>query len=920
MTNPEARTRKQLIDPALKKAGWDVNDRTHVGIEIPADGYNAEPVNGITDYILLRENGEVLAVVEAKKTTHDPRLARQQTEHYLKQIAQRQSFRPFGFMTNGEMIQFWDSESANPRAVQGFFSRTDLERLLSFKKNGKPLTSIGVNSAIVNRPYQIEGVKRICEAFQQGKRKTLMVMATGTGKTRTAMAIIDLFMRTQQAQNVLFVADRDALVTQALSDGFKKHIPNEPCIRIRSTNLAEVGSNRLFAVTLQTLHTVYRGFNPGFFDLIIFDEVHRSIFNLYEPILDYFDGRMIGLTATPAEFVDRNTFLKFDCTEAKPIPTFSYDFDQAIKDGYLVNYRLYKAQTRFQELGIRADLLTEEDKNALIEQGIDPDELDYSGTDLENKVTNKDTLRRQWQEIMDTCLKDKSGQLPGKMIVFALSQAHAVRLVATFEEMYPQWLNLAQVITSQSEYHGQAIEKFKKEEYPRIAVSVNMLETGVDVPEVVNLVFLTPVQSRIKMAQMIGRGTRTHEACHYPDRLPNGRKTEFLILDFADNDFERHTDEVPPADLPVLVSLFNTRLKILERYLTDQRSPDCQRLIGNLRALIKQIPLEAYPVQQVYHRAEIQEVWGDPFWHYLTQEKIILLQRFISPLLRYVAAVDVPAATFTHKIERVKLQQLEGKKFDGLRADIADDLSRLPNFVTQDAKYKPAIDHALFEDWEHFTAAELDELADLLATQMRNKRKEVNPIFELDLQDRIASRKFITLTKTGEQVYIEEYRQRVETRITELVKQHPTLQALERGEPVTTTQLVDLERHLRQGVNADSLELDTPQLRRVYGANVISFLGLLRKLLDLDPALLPDYKEVVDREFERFIAAHNQHYRADQVRFLRAIKEQFNQRGKIELADLYEPPFTSFGTDAVDRLFTESQITEILTFTDNLVA
>lgn len=920
MTNPEARTRKQLIDPALKKAGWDVNDRTHVGIEIPADGYNAEPVNGITDYILLRENGEVLAVVEAKKTTHDPRLARQQTEHYLKQIAQRQSFRPFGFMTNGEMIQFWDSESANPRAVQGFFSRTDLERLLSFKKNGKPLTSIGVNSAIVNRPYQIEGVKRICEAFQQGKRKTLMVMATGTGKTRTAMAIIDLFMRTQQAQNVLFVADRDALVTQALSDGFKKHIPNEPCIRIRSTNLAEVGSNRLFAVTLQTLHTVYRGFNPGFFDLIIFDEVHRSIFNLYEPILDYFDGRMIGLTATPAEFVDRNTFLKFDCTEAKPIPTFSYDFDQAIKDGYLVNYRLYKAQTRFQELGIRADLLTEEDKNALIEQGIDPDELDYSGTDLENKVTNKDTLRRQWQEIMDTCLKDKSGQLPGKMIVFALSQAHAVRLVATFEEMYPQWLNLAQVITSQSEYHGQAIEKFKKEEYPRIAVSVNMLETGVDVPEVVNLVFLTPVQSRIKMAQMIGRGTRTHEACHYPDRLPNGRKTEFLILDFADNDFERHTDEVPPADLPVLVSLFNTRLKILERYLTDQRSPDCQRLIGNLRALIKQIPLEAYPVQQVYHRAEIQEVWGDPFWHYLTQEKIILLQRFISPLLRYVAAVDVPAATFTHKIERVKLQQLEGKKFDGLRADIADDLSRLPNFVTQDVKYKPAIDHALFEDWEHFTAAELDELADLLATQMRNKRKEVNPIFELDLQDRIASRKFITLTKTGEQVYIEEYRQRVETRITELVKQHPTLQALERGEPVTTTQLVDLERHLRQGVNADSLELDTPQLRRVYGANVISFLGLLRKLLDLDPALLPDYKEVVDREFERFIAAHNQHYRADQVRFLRAIKEQFNQRGKIELADLYEPPFTSFGTDAVDRLFTESQITEILTFTDNLVA
>ena len=416
-------------------------------------------------------------------------------------------------------------------------------------------------------------------------------MATGTGKTRTAMAMIDRFIQADQARNVLFVADRDALVEQALENGFEKCIPNEPCIRLTSANLDDLTSHRLFAVTLQTLSNIYESFTPGFFDLVVFDEVHRSIFNKWDDVLDYFDGRMIGLTATPANSVDRDTFLKFNCLDG--IPTFNYSLGDAIKEGYLVDYRLYRAETNFQQAGIHGADLTEEERNALIEQGRDPDDIDFEGSDLEKKVTNQDTLRRQWQEIMNVCYKDQSGQLPAKTIVFALTQEHAVRLAQAFETMYPQWSKMAQVITYQSDYRRQAIDNFKKEAMPRIAISVDMLETGIDVPEAMNLVFMRPIKSQIKLAQMIGRGTRTQEACAHLDWLPDGKKTDFLIMDFWNNDFQRQADSPPPSSLPVMVSLFNTRLKILGHSLTAQQSPECVRLVASLRQMIAQIPLDS---------------------------------------------------------------------------------------------------------------------------------------------------------------------------------------------------------------------------------------------------------------------------------------------------------------------------------------
>ena len=621
----ESKTRALLIDPQLERADWKLGDRTQVLREIPVDGYNAEPWNGVTDYCLYNTDGTVLAIVEAKRCSRNPREADEQLRHYITEIAKRQAYAPFGFMGNGRDTFFWEIGEANPRPVAGYFSREDLQRLLFLRQNQKPLVSVPINTNIVERPYQMEAIRRVGEAFIAKKRRALLVMATGTGKTRTTMALIDVFLRANQARNVLFLADRDALVDQALSDGFKAHLPSEPRDRIYTHTVDK--SKRLFVATEQTLSLCFEKFSPGFFDLIIFDEAHRSIFKRFTEVIEYFDARMIGLTATPASFIDRDTFRVFNCEGS--LPTFLYEYQQAVKDGYLVDFSLYQAQTGFQRRGIKGVDLSEEDRNALMEQGLDPDALDYSGTEIEIEISNRDTLRRQWEEIMDVCLKDQSGQLPGKTIVFGMTKAHAARICEVFEEMYPQHVGLAQVITSTTErvrdgsYGDGLITKFKKNSLPRFAISVDMLDTGVDIPEVVNLVFMKPVQSRIKLWQMVGRGTRNQAACRFYDRLPDGKKTEFKIIDFWQNDFNKQADDKVPTEVPVLVSIFNTRLKILDRHLPDQAADPAAQAISDLRAMLQRIPQDSFPVRKVW--MEIERAWSDDFWQHLTPAKLEFL-------------------------------------------------------------------------------------------------------------------------------------------------------------------------------------------------------------------------------------------------------------------------------------------------------
>jgi type I restriction enzyme R subunit len=742
-------------------------------------------------------------------------------------------------------------------------------------------------------------------------------MATGTGKTRTTMALIDLFMRAHQAQNVLFLADRDALVDQALTDGFKAHLPNEPRDRIFTYNVDR--TKRLFVATEQTLSLCYTKFSPGFFDLIIFDEAHRSLFRRFTEVIEYFDARMVGLTATPARFVDRDTFRVFHCDGMTA--TFLYDYPQAVTEKHLVDFSLYQAQTGFQRKGIRGVDLSEEDRNALIEQGIDPDTIDYSGTEVEVEVSNRDTLRKQWEEIMDVCLKDQSGQLPGKTIVFAMTKAHAARLRDAFEEMYPQHIGVIQVITSTTErvrdgsYGDGLITKFKKNNLPRIAISVDMLDTGLDVPEVVNLVFMKPVQSPIKLWQMVGRGTRNQEACRSYDRLPDGRKTEFKVIDFWQNDFNRQANAAAPADVPVLVALFHTRLKILESRLPDNSSAIFAQTVAALRQQVERIPRESFPVKKVL--GDIEEAWSDAFWLLVTQTKVDFLRLRVAPLLRFAADVDVAAETFTHKAERLKLQLVTNRPpTPALLQSISEDVSLLPPYVLDDALFQGSVRLALSPQLAMASPTQLTQLAAELAPQMKNRRNRPSAFLTIDLPDFIEAHGYISVGEGGEQVHVEEYRRRVESRILQLVENHPTMAAIRGGREVTEDELVALERSLHTELDGGNIQLSSGNIKKAYGLKVDSFLAFLRHILSLDA--IPDYQQIVQRAFERHIGGHQ--YSADQIRFLRSVQEVFLQKRKLAEADLYEAPLTVFGRNAVERYFSPSEIQEILALTERLAA
>ncbi|MBM4161176.1 MAG: DEAD/DEAH box helicase [Ignavibacteria bacterium] len=764
----ESETRYSLIDPQLSKAGWKISDRSQVGIEIPVEGYDAAPSGGFTDYCLYRSNSEVLAVVEAKRTSRDPRVGKQQVLDYITAIERNQSFRPFAFMANGEDVFFWESDAAAQRHVAGFFSRENLERLLFLKQNGKPLNSVQIKSSIVDRSYQTEAIRRISEAIEKKrKRKALLVMATGTGKTRTIMALIDVFLRAHAAQKVLFLADRDALVEQAQTDGFKAHLPNESRSRIRTYSIDRTA--RVYVSTLQTLELCYDKFTPADFDLIISDECHRSIYNKFTDVLAYFDAIQIGLTATPAEYVDRDTFNFFDCDDR--IPTFNYPFSQAVEEEYLVNFDVYAAQTKFQRKGIKGIDLTEEEKESLRKRGIDPEEIDYEGTDLERKVTNKETLKRQWEEFMDVCIKDSTGQLPGKSIIFAITHNHALRLAEAFDEMYPEHQGkLVQVITSKMERAPTLLDTFKKQDLPRIAISVDMLDTGVDIPEVVNLAFMKPVNSRIKFWQMIGRGSRSDETCKHFDWLPNRKKERFLITDFWEN-FEHFNmmpkEEEGAAQLPVLVSIFNARLLKLQLLLAQQPQPqshgecsrtvqgaselvdDISRTIRDIRGLIRRIPLQSFSVKKAFK--EVRDAWEDDFWNYITSDKIGFLKLKVAPLLRFVPHVRPAEEFFVNKMERCVLALLQGKELKPHIDSIREDVSLLPTNLQQVAERQVLINEMLGSDfWGGLTLKRLDDARDAVAPLMKYRRERPSLLFELGLDDIIDSRKWVLVRKGSE--------------------------------------------------------------------------------------------------------------------------------------------------------------------------
>ena len=921
----EAETRYNLIDPQLEKAGWNLADRRSVGFEIPVDGYDAAAVNGITDYCLYRENGEVLAVIEAKRTRRDAREGKEQLHQYLTKIEARQNFRPFGFLTNGDNTWFWHSVQYPERPVAGFFTREDLERLLFLQQNSLALSSIKIKENIVNRSYQVEAIRRISEHIEhRKKRKALLVMATGTGKTRTTMALIDIFLRAKQAQRILFLADRDSLVDQAMTKGFKAFIPDESRERIRTYLLddkkeeTKIRGARILVSTLQTLELCFEKFSPAAFDLIVADECHRSIYNKFSDVLAYFDAVQIGLTATPAHFIDRNTFRFFETDGAAP--TFLYTYDQAVKENYLADYSVYAAQTKFQRQGIKGVDLPEEEQQSLRVRGIDPDSINYEGTDLEKNVTNKDTLRRQWAEFMEMCHKDAGGQLPAKTIVFAITHKHALRLEETFNEMYPEHRGLlARVITSKTERAKDLLRQFENENLPRIAISVDMLDTGIDVPEVMNLAFMKPVNSQIKFWQMIGRGTRSDEACKNKQWLPGYKKENFLIIDYWQN-FEHFNmmpknDDEGPQQIPVLVGIFNTRLAKLELMLGDQNCAGFAGTINDIRADIAKLPLDSFTVKQ--HLSALREVFDDDWWKLMTATKIEFLRLRIGPLLRFAATGNLAEAFFISKMERLALNLLQQKDITRTSGNIKEEVDLLPRNLPQVAPCATLINDMIGDNWwQEITIKKLDDARKKLAPLMKYKREQPPLIIELGLEDVIESRKWVIVNKGGQKLMVEEYKAKVEAKVKELTDKHPTIKKLLHKEPVTLHDLIDLERTLETELLSDEITLTEDNMLKAFGVRVGALTDFLKYVLKLEH--LPDFTDVVRKAFDAFILEH--HYDANQTRFLRTVQTVFVQKRRLEVGDLYEAPFTNFGLNAVEKLFSEDEVEEILELTKRLIA
>src|SRR4029077_12468190 len=486
---------------------------------------------GYVDYVLWGDDGKPLGLVEAKKTRKDARVGQQQAKLYADCLEKQFGQRPVIFYSNGYEHWLWDDAQYPPRPVQGFYKKAELELLIQRRTTRSPLSEGKINEAIVERYYQTRAIRRIGEAFEKDRdRKTLVVMATGAGKTRTVIALADLLMRCNWAKRVLFLADRVALVNQAVN-AFKKHLPEASPVNLVTEKDSE---GRVFVSTYATMMGLIdetrdgqRRFGVGHFDLIIIDEAHRSVFQKYRAIFDYFDSLLAGLTATPKDEVDRNTYKLFDLEDG--VPTDAYGLEEAVRDGFLVPPKAVSVPLKFQREGIKYDELTDEeqdrwdaiewDDDGNIPRTVEPEALN-------RWLFNKDTADKVLEHLMTRGMKVADGDRLGKTIVFAKNHDHAQFIADRFDKNFPQYKgSFARVIDFQVEYAQSLIDAFSAEtKSPHIAISVDMLDTGIDIPEIVNLVFFKMVRSKTKFWQMVGRGTRLrpdlfglgrHKKCFY---------------------------------------------------------------------------------------------------------------------------------------------------------------------------------------------------------------------------------------------------------------------------------------------------------------------------------------------------------------------------------------------------------------------
>lgn len=928
----ENNTRKQLIDEALRTSGWDVSDPTLVisefDILVPLQQGVSEPRtryegHQFSDYVLLGKNGKPLAVIEAKRTSKDAAIGREQAKQYCYNIQrQRGGELPFCLYTNGHDIYFWDLENAPPRKVVGFPTRDDLERFAYIRRNRKPLTQEFINTSIAGRDYQIRAIRSVLEGIEQKERDFLLVMATGTGKTRTCIAMVDALMRAGHAEKVLFLVDRVALREQALA-AFKEHMPNEP----RWPHLGEkliAKDRRIYIATYPTMLNIIRDetqqLSPHFFDFIVVDESHRSIYNTFGEVLDYFKTITLGLTATPTNIIDHNTFQLFHCEDG--LPTFAYTFEEAVNNipPYLCNFQVMKIQTKFQMEGISKRTISLEDQKKLILQGKEVEEINFEGTQLEKQVINKGTNTLIVREFMEESVKDANGVLPGKTIFFCATKAHARRMEEIFDKLYPQYHGeLAKVLVSDDPRvygKGGLLDQFTNNDMPRIAISVDMLDTGIDVREIVNLVFAKPVYSYTKFWQMVGRGTRLLETSKpKPWCL---EKNAFLILDCWDN-FEyfklnpEGKELKPQLSLPV--RLVGMRLDKIEKANDSGFADIAEREIAKLRLQIGALPKQSAVIKEA--AAALSRLEDENFWINLSHDRLEFMRAEIKPLFRTVSEADFKAMRFERDLLEYSLALLNENKgqAETIKEAIVEQISELPlsvSFVKQEEALIRAAQTPHY--WAKADEDAFDDMVTKLGPLMKFREQTTGQEqTHLDLADELHKKEWVEFGPRHEAASIDRYREMVERLIAELTAHNPVLQKIKNGEPVSNDEAAQLAELLHE----EHPHITENLLRQVYKNRKASLIQFVRHILGIE--VLRSFPDEVSVAFDQFIRAHTT-LTSRQMEFLNLLKNFIIERERVEKKDLINTPFTVIHPQGVRGVFGPTEINEILQLTEQLAA
>lgn len=883
---PEWLTRKLFIDTMLENAGWTKGKDWLEEFEV--SGMPTKSGKGKIDYVLTGKDGVPLAIIEAKKTSREISEGRQQAKLYADSLEKKYGRRPVIFLSNGFENAIIDGEYPE-RSLADFYSQRDLEKLFTLRTLKQSLVPSHPDEKIAGRYYQKAAIEAVCDLLEQKKRKALLVMATGSGKTRTAVALIDLLIKKNWVTNVLFLADRSILVSQA-KEAISNLLPN-----LSVTDLTKDKANANSRVVVSTYQTMInciddtadergRIFTPGHFDLIICDEVHRSIYNKYGDIFNYFDAPIIGLTATPKDEVDRNTYKLFEREDEDP--TYAYSLEQGVKDGFLVDYQVVKTGTKFLETGITYDDLNEKEKEDYEEQFEDEEGIlpyHQESSKINTVIFNKGTIREVLGLLMKDGLRVDYGEKIGKTIIFAQNHRHAEEILKVFKEEYPYLGDdYAQVIDYRSSYDAELLKKqfANPNTYPQIAISVDMMDTGVDIPAVLNLVFFKRVRSKTKFWQMIGRGTRLCE------KLIDGKdKDKFLIFDFLGNfDFFKtgKKEFEPTSSIPIQGALFTTKLEMIyklqeDEYQTKELQQYRDELIEDLTRQVDQLNRKAFNVHQ--HLKLVQRYANVQGYKHLTLSDIKAARKELAHLINPLKD-DIQAIRFDALMFRMEKELLYGKVSKAVLRDLKQKAADLKKYCLDNPAVraqKPLILKCLDDSYlESLSLYEMEKIRKELRTLIKYIPKEEVQKFVTDYEDTLIDPKYED--PSIKSMDLTTYKERAES----YIREHEDLEAirkLKNNEQLTNADMKSLEEIL-WGEIGTKADYEAALADKPLGKFVRSVTGLSPK--------------AAKEAFAAYIDEAN--LNSDQINFVNQIIEYLIQNGTIEKKAMMESPFTDRGS------------------------